>query len=87
MLFLFAIPLFANSQENSCGDGDPLDNNCPLDSRVYMLVLAPISVTLTGVFLRSQAIKAHEKNKNDNAIAINQPNKNAPSTDKQHQAA
>jgi hypothetical protein len=33
---------------------DPFDNSCPLDSWVYMLALAPVTVTLASVFARSE---------------------------------
>lgn len=48
-----------------CMDGadpsDPFDNNCPLDSWVYMLALAPVTVTLASVFAKSEEEEDEEK--------------------------
>lgn len=39
--------------ENS-DPSDPFDNSCPLDSWVYILALAPVTVTLASVFAKSE---------------------------------
>ena len=66
---LVILPVFAFASggptDPRCNDGDPLDQNCPLDSWVYMLVLAPVTVTFVGIYLRNEAIKQHNKDKEE----------------------
>ena len=68
LLCIVSTSAFADPGE-PCEGEDPFDNECPLDSWVYMLALAPVTVTLVGVFLRSQAIKGVEKKKKDEGLS------------------
>jgi hypothetical protein len=63
LLFIIAPVLAFADPGEACEGEDPFDNACPLDSWVYMLVVAPAAITLVGVFLRSQAIKEYQKEK------------------------
>ena len=66
VLLLFVMPICAFADPGEpCGGEDPFDNECPLDSWVYMLALAPVTVTLVGVFLRSRALQELEKKKRE----------------------
>lgn len=63
LLLLFTIMTATNvfaddGPGEPCTEGsdpaDPFDNSCPLDSWVYMLALAPVTVTLASVFAKSE---------------------------------
>lgn len=65
MLLFIIMPLFALADDpgEPCGGEDPYDEECPLDSWVYMLALTPVTVTFVGVFLRNEALKEDARNK------------------------
>lgn len=54
MIIVFIIiPLmtFADAGE-PCDDSDPLDNECPIDNWVYMLVLVVIAIIIAYYYLK-----------------------------------
>lgn len=57
---VFADDPGAPCTENS-DPSDPFDNSCSLDSWLYILVLAPVTVTLASVFAKTD--QAEHENK------------------------
>lgn len=54
MFTIMSMCALADDPGLPCGDEqDPFDNNCPLDSWVYLLVLAPVTVTIGSVIAKS----------------------------------
>jgi len=64
MFIMMAVCAFADGPDVPCGDEqDPFDNDCPMDSWVYLLVLTPVTVTLGSVLSKSNP--EDEKNPDD----------------------
>lgn len=90
VLCLMISPLLALADDpgEPCDGSEPYDNNCPLDSWVYLLVLTPVVITFTAVFLKSQIIKEPQKNTDDNLTSFNPlTNKTATDAEKHKKAA
>jgi hypothetical protein len=89
ILFFIIMPfLVLAAGPGSTSDHSDLYTTSNLDSWVYMLVLAPVAGTLTAVFLRGQALKKSEKDKQNNLASITkEPIDHQTSVDKHSEAA
>lgn len=69
MFIMTAMCAFADDPGTPCGDGqDPFDNDCPIDSWVYLLVLAPVTVTLGSVLNKANPDDEEKPDDDDNKV-------------------